>query len=183
MGAKISIDSATLANKALEVIEGHFLFGMPYDCIEVVVHPQSIVHSMVELVDGSVLAQLGFPNMELPILYALTHPERIADGGTRSFDPVGAAALTFEAVDTTRFPAFALGVEAGRRGGTATAVYNASNEVAVAGFLQERIPFTAIPQIIENALEAHDPEPATTLDVVLAADRWARELATRAIGA
>jgi 1-deoxy-D-xylulose-5-phosphate reductoisomerase len=183
MGAKISIDSATLANKALEVIEGHFLFAVPYDAIEVVVHPQSIIHSMVELVDGSVLAQLGFPTMELPILYALTHPERIADGGTRSFDPVGAAALTFEAVDQGRFPAFALGLAAGRAGGTAPAVYNATNEVAVAGFLQGRIPFTAIPQIIERVLHAHTPVPVTALEEVLGADRWARELATRAIGA
>jgi 1-deoxy-D-xylulose-5-phosphate reductoisomerase len=183
MGAKISIDSATLANKALEVIEGHFLFGVPYACIEVVVHPQSIIHSMVELVDGSVLAQLGFPTMELPILYALTHPERIADGGTRSFDPVGAAALTFEPVDHDCFPAFGLGVEAGRVGGTAPAVYNAANEVAVAGFLQGRIPFPGIPQLIERVLNAHTPVPATTLADVLEADRWARELATRSLGA
>lgn len=183
MGAKISIDSATLANKALEVIEGHFLFGMPYDRIDVVVHPQSIIHSMVELVDGSVLAQLGFPNMELPILYALTHPERLADGGARSFDPVSAGSLTFEEIDHARFPAFRLGVEAGRTGGTAPAVFNAANEVAVAGFLQGQIPFTAIPQIIEGALAAHTLASATTLDEVLAADRWARERATEAIGA
>src|SRR5688572_9513041 len=135
MGAKITIDSATLANKALEVIEAHFLFGVDYDNIEVVVHPQSIIHSMVEFVDGSVLAQLGFPDMELPILYALTHPERILDSGTRSFDPVAAGSLTFEPVDHERFGAFRLGIEAGRTGGTAPAVYNAANEVAVAAFL------------------------------------------------
>ncbi|HSJ14963.1 MAG TPA: 1-deoxy-D-xylulose-5-phosphate reductoisomerase [Longimicrobiales bacterium] len=183
MGAKISIDSATLANKALEVIEGHFLFGMPYDAIEVVVHPQSIIHSMVELVDGSVLAQLGFPTMELPILYALTHPGRIPDAGTRSFDPLAAGTLSFEPIDGVRFPAFGLGLEAGRAGGTAPAVYNAANEVAVAGFLEGRIPFPAIARTIERALGAHDPVAVTSLEQVLAADQWARELSTRTIGA
>lgn len=182
MGAKITIDSATLANKALEVIEGHFLFGVPYDQIEVVVHPQSIIHSMVEFVDGSVLAQLGFPTMELPILYALTHPERISDTGTRTFDPVAASSLTFEALDTSRFPAFRLGIEAGRAGGTTPAVYNAANEIAVALFLKHAIPFTGIPRLIETALEAHTPQRVDTLDAVLEADRWAREVAASAAG-
>ncbi|HEX6370801.1 MAG TPA: 1-deoxy-D-xylulose-5-phosphate reductoisomerase, partial [Longimicrobium sp.] len=133
MGSKVTIDSATLANKALEVIEAHFLFGVPYERIEAVVHPQSIIHSMVEMVDGSVLAQMGFPTMELPVLYALSYPERLPYA-FRRFDPVAAGALTFEAVRTDRFPAFALGVEAGRAGGTAPAVFNAANEVAVAEF-------------------------------------------------
>jgi len=177
MGAKITIDSATLANKALEVIEGHFLFGIDYDSIDVVVHPQSIIHSMVELIDGSVLAQLGFPNMELPILYALTSPNRLLDQGIRSFDPVAAAALTFQPVDGVRFPAFQLGIDAGRAGGTATAVYNAANEVAVARFLRHEIGFTAIPQVIEAVLSAHRKEDADSLDKVLDADHWAREAA------
>jgi 1-deoxy-D-xylulose-5-phosphate reductoisomerase len=181
MGAKITIDSATLANKALEVIEAHFLFGIDYDRIDVVVHPQSIIHSMVEFVDGSVLAQLGFPDMELPILYALTHPERIADHGTRSFDPIAVGSLTFEAVDPERFAAFRLGVEAGRTGGTAPAVYNAANEEAVAAFLAGDLPFAGIPEVIAAALEAHNPCSADSLAVVLAADAHARESARRAI--
>ena len=174
MGAKVTVDSATLANKALEVVEAHFLFDVPYDGIDVVVHPQSIIHSMVEFVDGSVLAQLGFPTMELPILYALTHPQRRTDSGTRTFDPVGAGSLTFEAVDAERFPAFGLGVSAGRAGGTAPAVFNAANEEAVAGFLAGAIPFTAIADVIARALDEHVIEPADTLDSVLAADRSAR---------
>lgn len=177
MGAKITIDSATLANKALEVIEGHFLFGVSYDAIDVVVHPQSIIHSMVELIDGSVLAQLGFPNMELPILYALTHPERLPDQGVRAFDPVAAAALTFQPVDAVRFPAFDLGLQAGRAGGTSTAVYNAANEVAVARFLQHEIAFSAIPRVIEAVLGIHQQEVADTLEKVQHADEWAREAA------
>jgi len=181
MGAKITIDSATLANKALEVIEAHFLFGVDYDRIDVVVHPQSIIHSMVEFVDGSVLAQLGFPDMELPILYALTHPERILDSGTRSFDPVAAGSLTFEPVDHERFGAFRLGIEAGRTGGTAPAVYNAANEVAVAAFLAGDLPFAGIPEVIAAALEAHNPCGADSLAIVLAADAEAREHARHAI--
>ncbi|MEX0906955.1 MAG: 1-deoxy-D-xylulose-5-phosphate reductoisomerase, partial [Gemmatimonadota bacterium] len=154
MGAKVTVDSATLANKALEVVEAHFLFDAPYDAIDVVVHPQSVIHSMVEFVDGSVLAQLGFPTMELPILYSLTHPARLPDSGTRAFDPVAAGALTFEPVDVQRFRAFALGVAAGRLGGTAPAVFNAANEVAVAGFLAGAIPFTAIADVVAGALDA-----------------------------
>ncbi|HEV7589449.1 MAG TPA: 1-deoxy-D-xylulose-5-phosphate reductoisomerase, partial [Longimicrobium sp.] len=147
MGAKVTIDSATLANKALEVIEAHFLFGVPYARIEAVVHPQSIIHSMVEMVDGSVLAQLGFPTMELPVLYALSFPERLPYE-CRRFDPVAAGALTFEAVGADRFPAFALGVDAGRAGGTAPAVYNAANEAAVRHFLEGRLPFTGIAEAV-----------------------------------
>src|SRR5262249_34584359 len=116
MGRKITVDSATLANKALEVIEAHFLFGIPYDRIEVVVHPRSIVHSFVEFVDGSVLAQVGVPSMELPVLYALTHPDRVPDSGLQPFDPVAQSPLTFERVRSDQFPAFALGVAAGRQG-------------------------------------------------------------------
>src|SRR5207249_3933925 len=148
MGAKITVDSATLANKALEVIEAHFLFGLTYDQIDVVVHPQSIVHSMVEFRDGSILAQMGVPNMELPILYALTHPARVEDKGIKRFDPVAVGTLVFEPVDGERFAAFRLGIQAGRTGGTAPAVYNAANEVAVASFLANDLPFAAIPEVI-----------------------------------
>ena len=138
MGRKITVDSATLANKALEVIEAHFLFGVPYDRIEVVVHPQSVVHSFVEFIDGSVLAQVGMPSMELPVLYALTHPERLPDDGVAPFDPVAASPLTFERVRADDFPALALGMAAGRAGGAAPAVFNAANEQAVALFLEGR---------------------------------------------
>ena len=181
MGAKITIDSATLANKALEIIEAHFLFGLDYDHIDAVVHPQSIIHSMVEFADGSVLAQMGFPNMELPILYALTHPERLPDTGTRAFDPVTAGQLTFEPVDLERFRAFKLGVEAGRIGGSAPAVYNAANEVAVAAFLANDLPFPAIADVIDGALQDHVPQPVDSLKSVLEADRAARASARNAI--
>jgi 1-deoxy-D-xylulose-5-phosphate reductoisomerase len=175
MGRKITVDSATLANKALEVIEAHYLFGLGYDQIDVVVHPQSIVHAFVEFCDRSVLAQVGFPTMELPILYALTHPERIPDEGAPRFDPVGAGSLEFETLRRDDFPAFRLGVAAGKAGGTAPAVYNAANEVAVGAFLDGRIPFHAIGDIIDRVLETHEMSPAADLDTVLAADQWARE--------
>jgi 1-deoxy-D-xylulose-5-phosphate reductoisomerase len=176
MGAKITVDSATLANKALEVIEAHFLFDLPYDRVETVVHPQSIVHSMVEFEDGSVLSQMGFPTMELPILYALTHPDRVPDG-IRPFDPVAAGPLTFEPVDHDRFPTFGLGVAAGRAGGSAAAVYNAANEVAVAAFLDRALRFVEIPDVIERTLAACDPRPVTSLEVVREADGEARRVA------
>mgnify|MGYP001057567573 CR=1 FL=1 len=181
MGAKITVDSATLANKALEVIEAHFLFGIPYDRVQVVVHPQSIIHSMVEFVDGSVLAQAGFPTMELPILYALTHPDRIEDAGAPGFDPIAASPLTFEPLDENRFPAFRLGVEAGRVGGTAPAVFNAANEVAVESFLAEDLAFHRIPEVIERVLEAHEPAPIDSLDAVLEADGRARAYAREVV--
>jgi 1-deoxy-D-xylulose-5-phosphate reductoisomerase len=177
MGRKISVDSATLANKALEVIEAHFLFGLGYERIDAVVHPQSIIHSFVEFTDGSVLAQLGFPDMELPILYALSHPERLEDTGTLAFDPVAAGPLTFEPVRSEVFPAFGLGVVAGRAGGTAPAAFNAANEVAVAAFLAGRIPFGRIAEVIGMVLESHTEGPADTLEAVLEADRWARSRA------
>jgi 1-deoxy-D-xylulose-5-phosphate reductoisomerase len=174
MGRKITVDSATLANKALEVIEGHHLFGLDYDALEVVVHPQSIVHAFAEFCDGSVIAQLAFPSMELPILYALTHPERLPDTGVRRFDPVAAGPLTFEPVRTDVFRAFHCGVAAGRTGGTAPAVFNAANEVAVAAFLEGCISFGRISGIIEGVLEAHRPEPVTSVETLRTADRDAR---------
>ena len=175
MGRKITIDCATLANKALEVIEAHFLFGIPFDRIEVVVHPQSIVHSMVEFVDGSVVAQLGVPSMELPILYALTHPERIEDDGVPRFDPVAASPLTFEAVRHDAFPALALGIDAGRKGGAAPAVFNAANEQAVALFLAGALSFSDISRGVASALEALTGVPGGSREELLAADDAARQ--------
>jgi 1-deoxy-D-xylulose-5-phosphate reductoisomerase len=180
MGRKITVDSATLVNKALEVIEAHFLFGLEYPQVEVVVHPQSVVHAFVEFVDGSVLSQLGFPNMELPILYALTHPRRLSDAGPRRFDALATGALTFEPVSLARFPAYALGRAAGAKGGTVPAAFNAANEVAVQLFLEGRIRFGRIAEIIERVLARHDAHDATSLDAVLAADATARRFAEEA---
>ena len=177
MGAKITIDSATLANKALEVIEAHYLYGLPYDRIDVVVHPTSIVHSFVEFVDGSVLAQMGQPTMELPILHALTWPRRPPDPALRSFDPFRASPLVFEPVDEACFPLFRLGVDAGRAGGTAPAVFNAANEVAVEAFLKGIVSFTGIAKVVEAALGALEGTVAATLEEVLRADRAARSRA------
>jgi 1-deoxy-D-xylulose-5-phosphate reductoisomerase len=174
MGHKITVDSATLANKALELIEAHHLFGLAYDALEVVVHPQSIVHAFVEFCDGSVIAQLGFPSMELPILYALTHPARLPDAGVRRFDPVAAGPLTFEPVRADVFRALGAGIAAGRAGGTAPAVFNAANEVAVAAFLEGQMPFGGITDVIERTLGDHVQGPASSLAAVREADRWAR---------
>jgi 1-deoxy-D-xylulose-5-phosphate reductoisomerase len=174
MGRKITVDSATLANKALEVIEAHYLFGLPFDRIDVVVHPQSVVHSLVEFVDGSVLAQLGAPSMEVPVLYSLTYPERAADAAVPAFDPVAASPLTFERVRDDAFPALKLGVAAGRHGGAAPAVFNAANEEAVAQFTAGRIRFGDIARAISAALDTLGGLPARTRAEVLAADAAAR---------
>ena len=176
MGRKITVDSASLANKALEVIEAHVLFGVPYDRIEVVVHAQSIVHSMVEFEDGSVLAQLGVPSMELPMLYALSYPDRFEDSGVPRFDAVAQSPLTFEAVRHDAFPTLGLGIAAGRRGGAAPAVFNAANEMAVARFLEGGLSFGGIPGAIEAALERLSDWPGDDLSTVLAADAAARVL-------
>jgi 1-deoxy-D-xylulose-5-phosphate reductoisomerase len=174
MGRKITIDSATLANKALEVIEAHFLFDLPYDRIEVVVHPQSVIHSFVEFIDGSVLAQMSVPTMELPVLYALTHPERVADEGVPPFDPVRLSPMTYESVDHQRFPALRLGIDAGRAGGSSPAVFNAANECAVAAFLAGKIRFADIPRAISSALDTLGDMPAGNRENLLAADAAAR---------
>ena len=174
MGRKITIDSATLANKALEVIEAHFLFGLPYDRIDVVVHPQSVVHSFVEFIDGSVVAQMSVPTMELPVLYALTHPERVADDGVPAFDPVKLSPMTYEPVDHERFPALRLGISAGVAGGAAPAVFNGANECAVAAFLAGGIRFPDIPRAISSALDKLSEMPAGTREELLAADAAAR---------
>jgi 1-deoxy-D-xylulose-5-phosphate reductoisomerase len=176
MGRKITVDSASLANKALEVIEAHVLFGVPYDRIEVVVHPQSIVHSMVEFEDGSVLAQLGVPSMELPVLYALGYPDRLEDSGVPRFDPVASSPLTFEAVRHEAFPTLGLGVAAGRKGGAAPAVFNAANEAAVGRFLGGSLPFSGIPGAIGAALDRLADHAGDDLSALLAADAAARAL-------
>jgi 1-deoxy-D-xylulose-5-phosphate reductoisomerase len=177
MGKKITVDSATLVNKALEVIEAHFLFDVGYDRIDVVIHPQSVIHGFAEFVDGSVLAQVGFPTMELPILYALTYPDRVPDQGVRRFDPVAAGTLTFEALQLERFPAYVVGRDAARAGGTAPAMFNAANEVAVQLFLEEKIPFGRIVEILEVVIGKGSKGDAQTLEGVLAADAEARRLA------
>ena len=180
MGKKITVDSATLVNKALEVIEAHFLFGLPYETVQVVVHPQSVVHAFVEFVDGSVLAQVGFPTMELPILYALTHPDRVPDTGARRFDPVAAGTLTFEPVDAALYPAYGLGRAAAGAGGTAPTAFNAANEVAVELFLDGRIRFGRIAETVARVLDGHRATDAGSLEAVLAADTDARRLAREA---
>ncbi|MDE2761843.1 MAG: 1-deoxy-D-xylulose-5-phosphate reductoisomerase [Gemmatimonadota bacterium] len=174
MGAKITIDSATLANKALEVIEAHFLYGLPYDRIDVVVHPSSIVHSFVEFVDGSVISQMGVPTMELPILHALTWPRRRPDPSLRNFDPVAMSPLVFEPVDEQRFPLFRLGVNAGRVGGAAPAVFNAANEVAVDAFLKGRVTFPGMAEVVAGTLEALEGCTAEDLQGILRVDGAAR---------
>ena len=183
MGAKVTVDSATLANKALEVIEAHFLYDLDYDRIDAVVHPQSIVHSFVELIDGSVLAQLGVPTMQLPILYALSYPERVDDLVLRTFDPIRSSPLTFEEIDHERFGLYALGVEAGMLGGTVPAIFNASNEVAVSAFLSEEIHFLEMSDIVARAMETVPRRNVETVSDVLEADRAARVVAREFVSA
>ncbi|HXZ47628.1 MAG TPA: 1-deoxy-D-xylulose-5-phosphate reductoisomerase [Usitatibacter sp.] len=178
MGRKISVDSATMMNKGLEVIEAHWLFGAPLEAIEVVVHPQSVIHSMVEYRDGSVIAQLGAPDMRTPIACALAWPERIASG-VGPLDLAGLGKLEFERADPVRFPCLGLAAEAIRLGGTAPAALNAANEVAVEAFLDRRLPFTAIPEVIEKVLAETRVEPLASLEQVYAVDIEARGLAAR----
>jgi 1-deoxy-D-xylulose-5-phosphate reductoisomerase len=173
MGRKISIDSATMMNKALEIIEAHWLFDAPAERIEVVVHPQSVIHSMVEYADGSVLAQLGNPDMRTPIAQALAYPDRIAAGVSR-LDLAAIARLSFEAPDPVRFPALRLAYEVLAAGGGTSAVFNASNEVAVAAFLAGRVSFPTITRVIEATLEALAGAPVSDLGAVLEIDRRAR---------
>ncbi len=174
MGAKITIDSSTLVNKGLEVMEAHHLFAMPYDKIEAVIHPQSVIHSMVEYSDGSVKAQLAVPDMRLPIEYALTYPDR-GPAVAAPLDFMRLPPLTFESPDTENFPGLALAYEAGRTGGTLPTVYNAANEWAVAQFLAGRIGYLDIMRSIEKAMLAHDLVKDPDLDAVLAAETWTRK--------
>jgi 1-deoxy-D-xylulose-5-phosphate reductoisomerase len=176
MGPKITIDSATMMNKALEVIEASVLFGLPVDQVGVYIHPQSIIHSLVEFVDGSMIAQLGVPDMRLPIAYALAYPRRLPLNGP-PLDLCRVNRLTFETPDTIRFPGLALGYAAARAGGTMPAVLNAANEMAVAAFLNGRLGFMDIPQTVEATMEAHQPQPLENLEQVLAVNRWARGFA------
>nr|WP_199299797.1 MULTISPECIES: 1-deoxy-D-xylulose-5-phosphate reductoisomerase [unclassified Coleofasciculus] len=176
MGRKITIDSATLMNKGLEVIEAHFLFGMDYDGIEIVIHPQSIIHSLIELQDTSVLAQLGWPDMRLPLLYALSWPERIYTDWEQ-LDLVKAGNLTFKEPDHEKYPCMQLAYAAGRAGGSMPAVLNAANEQAVALFLEEKIQFLDIPRCIESVCDRFTSQNRSTptLDDIIAADKWARQ--------
>ncbi|MHA7963067.1 1-deoxy-D-xylulose-5-phosphate reductoisomerase [Paenibacillus sp. CAU 1782] len=173
MGAKITIDSATMVNKGLEVIEAHWLFGLSYDEINVLIHPESIIHSFVEFSDHSIIAQLGLPDMRVPIQYALTFPERHASG-TGRLDLAAIGKLNFREMDFERYPCLALAYACGRLGGTAPTVYNAANEVAVARFLNGEISFLEIERVLETTVARHTVLPITGLDVIKEADSWAR---------
>lgn len=181
MGPKISVDSATMMNKALEIIEARWLFQLDAHQIDVVVHPQSVVHSMVEFADGSVIAQLSTPDMRLPIQYALDYPDRLA-GVAERIDWSSAQRFDFEPPDFERFPALEMGLEVARSGGTSGAVLNAANEVAVAEFLQGNLKFMDIVSICGRVLHAHDFDPSPSLDQLIAIDRWARQEVSRWVG-
>lgn len=174
MGKKITIDSATLMNKGLEVIEATFLFGFPVERIKVVIHPQSIIHGMVELKDGSFLAHLSWPDMKLPIQYALTYPER-KNAPVKPFNPVEAGKLTFEEPDMERFPLLSLAYRAGKEKGTLPAVLNAANEEAVKLFLEEKLSFTGIFRVVERVVELHKVIENPSFEDIEEAERWARE--------
>lgn len=176
MGPKITVDSATLMNKGLEVLEAHHLFQMPFEKIEVVIHPQSIVHSLVEFVDGSLLAHLGVTDMRIPIQYAFSYPRRL-ETPVQRLDLYRLSGLNFEKPDRKNFPALGLAYTAGRMGGTAPAVLNAANEEAVSGFLRGRLSFWRIPWLVEKVLARHRRRPADSLGEVLEADAWARKVA------
>jgi 1-deoxy-D-xylulose-5-phosphate reductoisomerase len=176
MGPKITVDSATLANKGLELIEAHYLFGVPYDAIDVVVHPSSVVHGLVRFRDGAALAHLGYPDMTVPISYALTYPERAATD-VPQLDLASGLRLEFEPPDLDAFPLLALARRAGDAGGTYPAAFNAANEVAVAAFLDGRLPFLGIADVVESVLEAADGASARDLDDLVEADGAARQLA------
>lgn len=175
MGAKITVDSATLMNKGLEILEAGWLFGLPLEKIKVLVHPESIVHSLVEFADGAVIGQLGLPDMRLPIQLALTYPRRL--GATWPRLSLAGRKLTFEEPDNERFPCLRLAQQAGKIGGTAPTALNAANEVAVAEFLSGRLPFAQIPSVVEQVIAAHQTQPEPTLDSILAVDAWARDKA------
>ena len=179
MGRKVTIDSATLMNKGLEVIEAHWLFDMPFESIKVLIHPQSIVHSLVEFIDGSVKAQLGYPDMRLPIQYALSYPERLPNPNLPRLNWDIMSNLTFGQADLDAFPCLRLAIEAGKKGGTYPAVLCAADEIAVDLFLFRRIKFTDIACLVEQVLGEHQAVACPTLDEIIAADTWAREMASR----
>jgi 1-deoxy-D-xylulose-5-phosphate reductoisomerase len=174
MGAKITIDSATMANKGLEVIEAHWLYGIPYEQIEVLIHLESIIHSMVEYKDHSVIAQLGTPDMRVPIQYALSYPNRLTNT-SRPLNLAEIGELHFSKMDFERYPCIRLAYECGKLGGTATTVFNAANEVAVDHFLRKQLKFLQIEEAIESVLELHDIAEAPELEQIAEADQWARE--------
>lgn len=180
MGRKISVDSATMMNKGLELIEACLLFNMSPDKIQVVIHPQSVIHSMVDYVDGTVLAQMGNPDMRIPIAHAMAWPERF-DSGAAPLNIFDVKHMDFEQPDLQRFPCLRLAIEAVEAGGIMPAVLNAANEIAVAAFLDEKVRFTDIPSIIERSMHQFEADPANTLDIVLAADSKAREVAERIV--
>ena len=182
MGKKITIDSATLMNKAFEVIETHWLFSVPWERIEVVVHPQSTIHSMVEFADGSVKAQMGPPDMRLPIQYALFYPKRLPNTMIPRLDTTNSHTLTFEPMEPGRFPCFELAVSAGKKGGTYPAALSAADEVAVQAFLDSKIGFTDIHKIIDRVLTEHESLPGDKAEDFLEADRWATGRATELTG-
>jgi 1-deoxy-D-xylulose-5-phosphate reductoisomerase len=175
MGGKITIDSATLMNKGLEIIEAHWLFNMPFSQIKVLIHPQSIVHSMVEFIDGSIKAQLSYPDMRLPIQYALSYPERLSNSQLPKLDWDTINNLTFDQPDLEIFPCLKLAIEAGKKGGSYPTVLCAADEVAVELFLSQRIKFTSIPELVEQTLEQHHNTDHPSLQEILAADSWARQ--------
>ncbi|MFC7441718.1 1-deoxy-D-xylulose-5-phosphate reductoisomerase [Laceyella putida] len=177
MGAKVTIDSATMMNKGLEVIEAHWLFDLPYEKIDVILHPQSIIHSMVEFRDGAVMAQLGTPDMKVPIQYALSYPRRLPLA-TERLDLLKLARLDFRPADFDRYPCLRMAYEAGKAGGTMTTVLNAANEVAVAAFLKGNCSFLMIEEVVERALNAHIPVTNPSLEEIDAADSWARQFAS-----
>jgi 1-deoxy-D-xylulose-5-phosphate reductoisomerase len=182
MGRKVTIDSATLMNKGLEVIEAHWLFNIAIDNTTVLIHPQSIVHSMVEFVDGSVKAQLSCPDMRLPIQYALTCPERIDNAELPRLDWKSFASLSFEPPDMERFPCLMMAIEAGRAGGTQPAVLAAADEAVVELFLAGRTGFMDIPRLIAKTLEQHSPRSHPSFDDIMAADKWARKQVLALVG-
>jgi 1-deoxy-D-xylulose-5-phosphate reductoisomerase len=182
MGPKITIDSATLMNKGFEVIEAHYLFGLDYERIDVVVHPESLVHGVVEFLDGSLIAQVASPDMRLPIQLALAFPDRLR-AGIRPLDLTQVRSLTFDALDREAFPAVDLAYRAGRLGATFPAVMNAANEVAVAAFLDQRIPLTAIPEVAARVVDDHEPAKVVSLVTLERADAWARRRAAELIEA
>jgi 1-deoxy-D-xylulose-5-phosphate reductoisomerase len=175
MGRKVTVDSATLMNKGLEIIEARWLFDMPIDNIRVLIHPQSIIHSMVEFIDGSIKAQLSYPDMRLPIQYALSYPERLPNPQLPRLDWSNTKELTFEQPDFDTFPCLRLAMEAGKKGGTCPAVLCAADELAVELFLSQRIKFTDIAHVVEQALAEHEAIAHPALEEIMAADAWARE--------
>ncbi len=182
MGEKVTIDSATLMNKGLEVIEAYWLFKMPFENIKVLIHPQSIIHSMVEFIDGSTKAQLSHPDMRLPIQYALSYPKRLPNPELPRINWSDISSLTFELPDFDTFPCLKLAIEAGKKGGTYPAVLCAADEIAVELFLSEQIKFTDIASLIEQALEQHQAIAHPTLEEIMAADAWAREKVMQLVG-